>query len=134
PLLPLLGLPLYALGKAFVDGPGGLSDPALRFVAPLSLACGLATAYYAFRILCAYRVRGTELAIGTGLMLAFPCLFISSYGIEADILVTALMTAFFYYLIATFPQRTGLGLAASIRLGALAGLACSAKYTGLLAP
>ncbi len=134
PLLPLIGLPLYLLGKAMVGGQPGLGDPALRFVTPLALVCGAVTSYYGYRLLRLYRVRGVELVIGTGLLLAFPCLFISSYGIEADILVTALMSAFFCYLTRWFHQRHVDGTASSIRLGALAGLACATKYTGLLAP
>ncbi len=135
PLLPLMGLPLYLLGKAIVGGQPGLGDPALRFVTPLALVLGAVTSYYGYRLLRLYRVRGVELVIGTGLLLAFPCLFISSYGIEADILVTALMSAFFYYLTRWFHQRHVAGFtASSIRLGALAGLACATKYTGLLAP
>jgi hypothetical protein len=133
PLLPLIGLPLYLLGKAIVGGQPGLGDPALRFVAPLAIVCGAVTSYYGYRLLRLYRVRGTDLVIGTGLLLAFPCLFISSYGIEADILVTALMSAFFYYLARWFLRRDD-RVTTALLLGALAGLACATKYTGLLAP
>ena len=134
PLLPLLGLPLYALGKAVSGGPAaGLGDPALRFVAPLSLVCGAITAYYSYRILRLYRFRGVELIVGTALILIFPCLLISSYGIEADILLTALMTAFLYYLLKFLHLRRA-HPAAAVRLGVLAGLACATKYTGVLAP
>jgi hypothetical protein len=135
PLHPLVGLPLYAAGKAIVGGPGaGLADPALRFVTPLSLLCGGVTAWFAYRMLRLYRFRGTELVLGTGLILVLPCLFISSYGIEADILLTALMTAFVYYLVKFLYQGRSTPLARSVGLGMLAGLACATKYTGLLAP
>jgi hypothetical protein len=93
-----------------------------------------ATAWFAYRILRLYRVRGAELVIGTGLILIFPCLFISSYGIEADILLTALMTGFFYNLVRFLYQSRSASLARSVGLGVLAGLACSTKYSGLLAP
>jgi hypothetical protein len=134
PLFTLLGLPLYALGKRLVDGEVGLADPALRFVAVLPVVCGAITAWFAYRILRLYRVRGTELVLGTGLILAFPCLVISSFGLEADILLTALMTAFLYYLLDFLRGRRHAGILSACRLGALAGLACSTKYTGLLAP
>jgi 4-amino-4-deoxy-L-arabinose transferase-like glycosyltransferase len=134
PLLSLMGLPLYALGKKIVGGPGGLADPALRFVALLSIASGAVAAYYSYRLLRLYRVRGRELIIGTGLVLVFPCLFISSYGIEADILLTALMTAFLYYAV-TFSRRFGrTDVARAAAVGGLAGLASETKYSGLLAP
>ena len=134
PLHVWLGLPLYAIGKYITDGPDGLVDPALRFVAIVSLVCGGVSAYYGYRILRLYRFRETELVVGTGLILTFPCLFISSYGIEADILLTALMTAFTYYAIRFFAERNRTANVTTIRLGILAGLACATKYTGLLAP
>jgi hypothetical protein len=134
PLHPLLALPFYAFGKRIAGGPGGLEDPALRFVAILPLICGAVTAYYSYRILRFYRFRGSELVAGTGLALAFPCLFISSYGIEADILLTAIMTAFIFYALRFFTQRGELAIVPILRLGGLAGLACATKYTGLLAP
>jgi 4-amino-4-deoxy-L-arabinose transferase-like glycosyltransferase len=134
PLLPLLGLPFYALGKTIMGGPAVLNDPALRFIAPISLVCGAATAWNGYRILRWYRFSGIDLVLGTGLILAFPCLFISSYGIEADILLTALMTAFFFHLLEFLHPRQGAGTGSAIRLGALAGLACATKYTGLVAP
>lgn len=134
PLFTLIGLPLYALGKRLLDGASGLADPALRFVTPLALVAGAVTTYFSYRILRFFRFRGAELVAGTGLILVFPCLFISSYGIEADILLTALMTAFFYYLL-KFPYANNrTRIPDWIRLGIVAGLACATKYTGLLAP
>ena len=134
PLHAWLGLPLYALGKVAADGPNGLDDPALRFVGVLSLVSSGVAAYYGYRILRLYRFRGSELVIGTGLILTFPCLFISSYGVEADILLTALMTAFTYYTIRFFAERNRTDFMSPVRLGVLAGLASATKYTGLLAP
>jgi hypothetical protein len=134
PLHVVLGLPLYALGKRLADGSTGLADPALRFVSLLSLVCGSVAAYYSYRILRLYRFRSTELVLGTGLILTFPCLFISSYGIEADILVTAIMTAFTYHAIRFFAARNRTDPWPAVRLGVLAGLACATKYTGLVAP
>ena len=134
PLHVLAGLPLYAVGKLLADGSGGLADPALRFVSLLSLACGSVAAYYSYRILRLYRFQGIELVVGTGLILTFPCLFISSYGIEADILLTAIMTAFTYHAIRFFAARNRTDPWLAVRLGVLAGLACATKYTGLIAP
>jgi hypothetical protein len=134
PLHTLLGLPLYALGKRLAGGPGGLADPALRFVAVLSLACGAVVAFVGYRILRLYRLRGPELIVGTGLVLSFPCLFISSYGIEADILVSAIMTTFTYYAVRFAARRHRASYGAAAGLGALAGLACATKYSGLAAP
>lgn len=134
PLLPILGVPLYALGRTFVHGVPDLNDPAMRFVTPLSTAFAAAAMYYAYRTLRLYRFRGAELVVGTGIILILPCLFFSSYGIEADILESALMIAFFYYLVRFLRERSRRGIGSAVRLGVLAGLACSTKYTGLLAP
>jgi 4-amino-4-deoxy-L-arabinose transferase-like glycosyltransferase len=134
PLHPLLGLPLYALGKKLVGGPVGLADPALRFVAILSVVCGAAVAFYSYRLLRLFRIRGAQLIVGTGLVLSFPCLFISSYGIEADILLSAIMTAFTYYAVKFFALRRHANYRAAAGLGVLAGLACATKYSGLAAP
>jgi hypothetical protein len=134
PLFYLIGLPFYALGKTIVAGPMGLADPALRFVGVLPIACGTAAAYYSYRMLRLYRVHGVELVIGTGLILAFPCLFISTYGLEADILLTALMIAFMYYTVRFFGRSRPANYMGAVRIGLIAGLACETKYTGLLAP
>lgn len=134
PLHVLLGLPLYALGKTVVGGPGGLADPALRFVAVLSLVSGAVVAYYGYRILRLYRIRGVELIVGSAMLLSFPCLFISSYGIEGDILLSAIMTALMYHAARFVAPRRHADYPAALRLGALAGLACATKYSGLVAP
>src|SRR5206468_587681 len=60
----------------------------------------------------------------------FPCLFISSYGAEADIVLAAILSAFIYYFTRDF--ATG-KMTASLRLGVLAGLAAATKYSGLVA-
>jgi 4-amino-4-deoxy-L-arabinose transferase-like glycosyltransferase len=134
PVFYLIGLPFYALGKRIVAGPVGLADPALRFVGILSIASATATAYYSYRMLRLYRVRGAELVVGTGLILVFPCLFISTYGLEADILLTALMTAFMYYAVTFSGRSRPAHYMGAVRIGLIAGLACETKYTGLLAP
>ena len=134
PLFTLAGLPLYALGRGIVGGTGGLDDPALRFVMAVPLLAGAVTAWYGYRTLRALRFRGSDLLIGTALILAFPCLFISSYGLEADIVLTALMTAFLYHLLRYHSAPDAARTRDLVRLGLLAGLACATKYTGVIAP
>ena len=134
PLFTLVALPFYAFGRAVSGAPGELTDPALRFVTPIALLCGGALAYYGYRILRHFRFTGTDLVVGTALILSFPCLFISSYGIEADILVNALMAAFLYYLLRFMGIRRTGRAADIVIVGVLAGLACATKYSGLLAP
>jgi 4-amino-4-deoxy-L-arabinose transferase-like glycosyltransferase len=134
PLFTFAALPIYALGRALSTAPDTLTDPALRFVAPIALVCGGVVTYYGYRTLRHFRFTGTELVVGTALMLALPCLFISSYGIEADILLNALMAAFLYYLLRFMQIRRATRVADASIVGVLAGLACATKYSGLLAP
>lgn len=134
PLFYLLGLPFYAIGREIVDGPIALADPALRFVAVIPLTAGIATAYYSYRILRELRLRGSELVAGVGVILAFPCLFISTFSLEADILLTALMTAFMFHGIRFFRAYRREDRMMAARMGVIAGLACATKYTGLVAP
>jgi len=134
PLFFVVSLPFYALGKWIAGGPMGLADPALRFAGVVPVVSGLITAFYGYRILRRFAIRGPELVVGTGLIVAFPCLFISTYGLEADILLTALMTAFTYYAVTFCRVSRPPDDRAAARIGLVAGLACSTKYTGLLAP
>ncbi|HET7697211.1 MAG TPA: hypothetical protein VFK57_15975 [Vicinamibacterales bacterium] len=72
--------------------------------------------------------------LGLALLLAFPCLFISSYGPEADIVLTAILTAFLYYLVRYCAQPSRARRLDVARIGVLAGCAAATKYSGLLAP
>jgi hypothetical protein len=64
----------------------------------------------------------------------FPCLFISSYGAESDILLTALLSAFVYYLAEYFGRPARASWRDAVRLGALGGLAMATKASGFAAP
>jgi hypothetical protein len=76
--------------------------------------------------------RGWELVLGVALLASFPCLLISSYGIEADIVLAAVMVVFTYYCVRwwRYDER---GVVPVVRLGALAGLALATKYQGVAA-
>ena len=107
PGLLVLGLPFYALGKRLMGGPAGMADPALPVLALLSMLAAAVTAFYGDRLLRHYRITGHERLVGVALLLAFPCLFISSWGIEADIVLTAIMSAFIYYCVRFFERPDG---------------------------
>ena len=130
PLFYLLGWPLYALGRWTAPGGPGSDAHGLRWLAGLGTASAAATIYYGYRLVRLFGCRGATLVIGVALLLTFPCLFISSYGAEADIVVTAILSAFIYYLTRDFAVGT---VASSLRLGVLAGLAAATKYSGLVA-
>jgi 4-amino-4-deoxy-L-arabinose transferase-like glycosyltransferase len=131
PLFYIVGLPLYALGRWVF--PSSASLP-LRVLSVVSLASATVAAYYSYRLLASYENdRGLRL-IGMGLILAFPCFFISSYGVEADILLTAIMIAFLYHLSRYWSVAGQPTLRQAAVLGVLAGLAAATKYSGLIAP
>jgi hypothetical protein len=128
PLFYLAGWPFYAIGRAI--GPG--ENTALRWLGALPLLCGAGTTYYGYRLLRLFRIHGALLVLGVALLLTFPCLFISSYGTEADILVTAILSALLFYLTRDAAFGPPASLVATMRLGALAGLAAAVKYSGLV--
>jgi hypothetical protein len=130
PLFYLLGWPFYALGRAMAPGPD--DSLALRFVWVLPLVSSGVTVYFGYRLLRLFRCRGVALVAGTALLVTFPCLFIGSLGPDADILLTAILSAYVYYLVRDFSTRPRVSPAAAIRLGVLAGLAAATKYSGLI--
>jgi hypothetical protein len=130
PLFYLLGWPFYAIGQRIGRGAG--ESTALRWLGALALLCGAVTTYYGYRLLRLFRTRGALLVLGVALLLTFPCLFISSYGAEADILVTAILSALIFYLARDAAFGPPTRLVATARLGILAGLAAATKYSGLV--
>ena len=130
PLFYLLGWPLYAFGR-WTAGARDADAQGLSWLAGLATVSAAVTIYYGYRMLRLFRCRGASLVSGTALLVTFPCLFFSLYGAEADILLTAILSAFIYYLTRDFPSRAS--LESSLRLGVLAGLAAATKYSGLVA-
>jgi 4-amino-4-deoxy-L-arabinose transferase-like glycosyltransferase len=89
------------------------------------------TIYYGYRLLRLFRCRGASLVVGVALLTSLPVLFISSYGAEADVVLTAILSAFIYYFARDFAGSGS--VPAAVRLGVLAGLAAATKYSGLVA-
>jgi len=131
PVFYLLGLPAYAFGRWIGSDPPGADVNGLRWVAGLATMASFVTMYYGYRLLRLFRCQGAALAAGCALLATFPCLFISSYGAEADIVLCAVLSAFIYYLTRDF--RMPYSAVSTVRLGALAGLAAATKYSGLVA-
>jgi len=129
PLFYLAGWPVYAAQRAF--SPGTDDGYALRAVAALSLVWVAVTIFFGWRLLRLFRCRGASMAIGVSLLILFPCLFISSFGAEADVLLTAIGSAIAYYLTRYFINVHSATARDAVRLGVLAGLAIATKYSGL---
>lgn len=129
PLFFLAGVPFHAFGL-FVTG--GSTTEALRWLGALSMIAAGVTIYYSYRLLRLYRCRGIRLIGGLAILLVLPCLFISSFGPEADILLAAFLSAFAYYLARAAARPALVSTIDAIRLGAMAGLAAATKASGLV--
>ena len=131
PLFYVLGLPLYALGRWMAPGSATSDALGLRWLAGLAMISAAVTIYYGYRLLRLFDCRGASMVVGVALLTSLPVLFISSYGAEADSVLTAILGAFIYYFARDFAGPGS--VAAAIRLGLLAGLAAATKYSGLTA-
>jgi 4-amino-4-deoxy-L-arabinose transferase-like glycosyltransferase len=131
PLFYILGLPLYAFGRSTTVDSATSDAHGLRWLAGLAIVTSAVTIYYGYRLVRLFRCRGASLVVAVALLASLPVLFISSYGAEADIVLTAILSTFIYYFVRDY---IGSGTALSaVRLGLLAGLAASTKYSGLVA-
>jgi hypothetical protein len=129
PLLFACGVPFYALGLAALKGgaAGGL-----RLLSLLPMICAGFVIYFCRQILMLFRPSHGHVLLGTALALVFPCLFISSYGLENDIVLAALMSAFFYRLCLYHLRPGSIRWRDPVLMGILAGLSALTKYPGLL--
>jgi len=132
PLYYILGVGFYGVGHWLARAGTDASVSALRALSLLPLVAGAVASIYSYRLVrFVLRDRGLT-ALGAGIVAAFPCLFISSYAPEADILVAAAMTALLFHLTREFAQPNLHTWKHAVLLGGLAGLAASAKYSGLI--
>jgi 4-amino-4-deoxy-L-arabinose transferase-like glycosyltransferase len=131
PLFYLIAWPLYALGR-FIDG-GGREIWSLRLTAGVAIPASAVVIYYGYRLLRLFGCRGASLVSGLALLLVTPALFISTYGAEADIVMTALLSAFIYYLTRYAAHPATARPVDAALLGLIAGLAVATKYNGLVA-
>jgi 4-amino-4-deoxy-L-arabinose transferase-like glycosyltransferase len=132
PVYYLIAWPLYAIGQ-ILDADGS-ETWSLRLTAGLAVPAAAAVTYYGYRLLRLFGCHGASLVGGLALLLVTPVLFISTYGAEADIVLTALLSAFIYHL-TTYAAHPATARPFDVaRIGVLAGLAVATKYNGLLAP
>jgi hypothetical protein len=132
PLYYILGLAFYDAGRSIAAAGADAATWGLRALCGLPLVAGAVASIYSYRLV-RYLLRDRGLStIGAGIIAAFPCLFISSYAPEADVLVTATMTALLFYMTREFAQPTRYTWKHALWIGVLAGLAASAKYSGLI--
>ena len=130
PVFYAAGWPFYALGHWSQDVLG-IGNP-VRVLSLLPILCGIVIVWFGARLLTVLGRRGWELVLGVALLASFPCLLISSYGVEADIVLAAVMVVFTYYC-ARWWRDDERGVVPVVRLGALAGLAIATKYQGVAA-
>lgn len=133
PLYYVLGLPLYALGSTLGRASEDPEVWALRTLAILPFVAATIAAFFSYRLV-RFLVRDRVLSlVGLALVLAFPCLFVEFDAPEADILVTAAMCAFLYYMVRVTAEPARYGWRSAVLIGVLSGVAAATKYSGLLA-
>ena len=127
------GQPFYWLGEQLL---GAGADPAglVPFLGGLSLIAVAVTLFSVDRLIRAVGVSGEYRVLAAAIAAVIPCLFISSWSVEADIVLTALLCTFADQLVRYFQaDETESGSARLVWLGVLAGLATATKYNGVLA-
>ena len=129
PLYYILGFIFYRAGWLLSH----TRDGALHGLTALSLLSGCVTVWYSIQLLRLLRQRGAYLLLGGVVILVFPCLFIGSWGAEADSLQTALMSAFVYYLSRYDSGKPRHRVRLVAIIGVLTGLAIATKHNGLIA-
>jgi hypothetical protein len=131
PAYYVIAWPLYAIGQ--LSGPGTDHTWSLRLTAALALPSSAIVIYYGYRLLRLFGCRGASLVQGVALLLVTPVLFISSYGAEADIVLSAVLSAFLFYLTRYAAHPSAARSLDVVVIGLLAGLAAATKYNGLIA-
>jgi len=132
PAYYVLGGAFYTAGHWLAGASDSARDWGLRALGLLPLIAAAVASFYSYRLVrFLTRDRGLS-ALGAGIIAVFPCLFISSYAPEADILVTAAMTALLFHLTRYFARTRRQTWRTAVLLGALAGLAAASKYSGLI--
>ncbi len=130
PLYFVSGAPLYALGRRL---DGGRASGGLALLAWASMLLAGLTVYFCDRSVRLLRPSALERALALAFAAFLPCLFMGSYAAEADGLLTALMSAFFYLLLRRRLHPGAKTASGAAGLGILAGLAALTKYSGLVA-
>jgi hypothetical protein len=129
PAFTLAGLPFFAAGMWLF---GHDATRALTVFNLLATLCGIVCVYYAYRLLRWFRLPSRELVLAMALALGVPFLFMSSYGAEADVFLSAIMTALLYHLARYHAQPVRASARQAVVLGILAGVAMATKYSGLV--
>jgi hypothetical protein len=88
----MVGVIPYAVTSWLSDGNQAM---ALRSHFMITLASSVLISFSCWRLLRPFGVRGVPLLASVSIVAVFPCLAISSWGPEADILLTAILCGFF---------------------------------------
>ncbi len=134
PLYYAAGLPFYAAGRWLGGERESAPEWGLRGLTGLAIVAGALTTWFSVGTISAVVDDPGIAVVGAALIFSSPCLFISSYGPDADVVVAAAMTAFLTWFVpfAAAPPASRTWRSA-VAIGALAGLAAAAKYSGLIA-
>lgn len=131
PFFYLAGWPFYAVGHWW--DPASPTLP-LRTLGGVSLVSAGLVTWYGYRLMRLVGLAGWWLTGGTAILLVSPLLFISAYGPEADIVLSAILGAFLFHLTRSSARpMEQWAMREVLVLGVLAGLAAATKYSGLVA-
>ncbi len=134
PFFYYAGLPFYAAAYNYYSGARwpSLFAP-VKFINVLSLLSVALALIYIYRIFRLFNFRGVYLVLGFGLALIFPALYIASWSVEADVLLTTIVVMLLYYLMRYYLRLEPATWLQILVLGVLCGLAVGTKYNGLTA-
>ncbi len=127
PFFYVLGVPFYAFGSLFP-----FKFAALRGLSVLPLICGMLIVWLTTKLLHIFQIRGISYLCALGVIVSVPCLFISSYGIEGDILVSLLLVFVLVALVKYFSANSPGNITLSSLIGVFCGGAAATKYNGLI--
>ncbi len=128
PLFFIVGVVPYSVVAWLTSGN---LEIALRSLFLVTLPCFAWICYSCWRMLRLFGVSGLRLVLSLSIAAVLPCLAISGWGPEADILLTAIHCEFLYQLLRCHVHNRITYKDAAF-LGFLAGLALLTKYSGLL--
>lgn len=133
PVFYVLGAPFLLVGRWIGSATSSPVEMGDRWLAGMALPCVAVTVACGYQLLRAFHIRGAALVTSVTVMLMYPCLFIASYGAEADTVLTAVMTMFVLALVRWHRAPASRAWRQAAVVGVIAGVAAATKFSGLVA-
>ena len=133
PLYLIVSLPFYAAGRLLRPSSPWPHDEALQLMQAVPMLSSIISIWFSWRLLRLLGYSGAYSVIGVAIAAALPVMFMSSYSLEPDLLLGAIVTMFAFYATRWYVRPKTAPYGDSILMGVLAGLAAATKYSGLVA-